>query len=229
MQPPNLPPQTEKELLQRVAEIAGFTLGELAEMAGIAVPNDFRKHKGWSGQLLELWLGATAGSKPQQDFVNLGIELKSLPITTQGKVLETTYVCYAHLMGIQGQTWENCNVKNKLQQVLWLPIVGERQIPPFARVVGTGFLWSPSETENQQLKTDWEEHMDCITLGGISALKASQGEVLQIRPKAADGSQLTEAVGESGKKIKTRPRGFYLRKQFTQHLLDQYFFPTFQQ
>ena len=65
--------------------------------------------------------------------------------------------------------------------------------------------------------------MDTITLGGISSLNASQGEVLQVRPKAADGQQVTDAVGASGETIKTRPRGFYLRKQFTQQILDAQF------
>ena len=223
LRPPDAPPKTLEDLMQRVDRIAGLTLGELAELAAIAVPANFKKHKGWTGQLIELWLGANAGSKPEQDFVELGIELKTLPISPEGRVLETTYVCYTHLQGVQGLHWESSNVRNKLHKVLWLPIIGSRDIPPANRQVATGFLWSPSAEQEQQLRTDWEEHMDCIALGKLETLSASQGEVLQIRPKAADGSVVTEVLNLQGDKIKTRPRGFYLRKVFTQQILDAHF------
>lgn len=223
MTPPSTPPETIEELQYRVSAIAGLTLGDLAHSAQIKVPADFKKEKGWTGQLLELWLGATAGSKPEQDFVILGIELKTLPISTSGKVLETTYVCYAHLTGNTGITWQNCNVRNKLQHVLWLPVIGERQIPPTQRQVGTGIFWRPNAKQEQQLRQDWEEHMDNIALGNIESLGAKAGEVLQLRPKAADGSVVTDAAGAEGQKIKTRPRGFYLRKAFTQSIIEAAF------
>ncbi|MGR5543468.1 DNA mismatch repair endonuclease MutH, partial [Vibrio campbellii] len=46
---------------------------------------------------------------------------------------------------------------------------------------------------------------------------------LQLRPKAANGKALTEAYGSSGKIIKTRPRGFYLRTQFTASILNDHY------
>ena len=223
MQPPEKKPDSIDELLKRTHFIAGQTLGDLAVAAGIAIPNDFKKQKGWTGQLMERWLGAQAGSKPEQDFAHLGIELKTLPITTSGNVLETTYVCYAHLTGVQGVTWETSSVKNKLARVLWLPIIGERQVPPAQRQVGSAFLWTPSQQQEQQLRLDWEEHMEAIVLGKLNNLNASQGQYLQIRPKAADGAKVTEVIDDEGEKIKTRPRGFYLRRQFTQVILDRAF------
>ena len=110
MLPPDSAPQTETELLQRVSAIAGFTLGELADMADIVVPKDFKKHKGWSGQLLERWLGATAGSKPQQDFVHLGIELKSLPITSAGKSIRNNLrvLCPPHRYSGANLAYQQC-------------------------------------------------------------------------------------------------------------------------
>lgn len=55
--------------------------------------------------LLELYLGAMAGSKPEQDFPELGIELKTIPVDAAGKPLETTFVCVAPLTGNSGVTW----------------------------------------------------------------------------------------------------------------------------
>lgn len=47
-------------------------------MAGIVTPKDLKRDKGWIGVLLEIWLGASAGSKPEQDFAALGVELKTI-------------------------------------------------------------------------------------------------------------------------------------------------------
>ena len=43
------------------------------------------------------------------------------------------------------------------------------------------------------------------------------------RTANASGKVLTDALGPEGQRIKTRPRGFYLRKQFTQAILQQHF------
>ena len=63
-------------------------------MANVAIPANLQRHKGWPGMLIEKWLGASAGSKPQQDFPELGIELKTIPIDANFSPLETTYVCF---------------------------------------------------------------------------------------------------------------------------------------
>ncbi|WP_438864729.1 DNA mismatch repair endonuclease MutH [Neptunicella sp.] len=223
MQPPINPPHSVDELLQRAQQLAGLSLGDLATMANIQVPDNFRRHKGWSGQLLELWLGAEAGSKPEQDFPELGVELKTIPIDQQGQPLETTYVCYAHLTGINGMNWEQSNIRNKLSQVLWVPIEGCRDIPPHQRRVGYAFLWHPNAIQLRQLQQDWEELMEMIALGKIDTITARHGEVLQLRPKAANGKALTDAIGVNGSFIKTRPRGFYLKKNFTAEILNNLF------
>ncbi|NOI64772.1 DNA mismatch repair endonuclease MutH [Vibrio sp. 99-8-1] len=215
-------PKSEQELLDRAHAIAGFTFYELAEEANISVPKNLKRDKGWVGQLLEWHLGAIAGSKPQQDFVELGIELKSIPISYSGKPLETTFVCVAPLIGVHGLTWQQCHVKQKLSKVLWIPVEGEREIPVADRRVGTPILWSPSEQEERALQADWEELMELIVLGEVENITAKHGEVMQLRPKAANSRVVTEAYGASGKPIKTLPRGFYLRTQFTANILSRY-------
>ncbi len=216
-------PRSEQELIERAMDIAGVTFAELADEAGMPVPPDLRRDKGWVGQLLEWHLGATAGSKPQQDFEQLGIELKTIPISYSGKPLETTFVCVAPLMGVHGLRWENSHVRNKLSRILWIPVEGEREIPLAERRVGSPLIWSPTAAEELQLKTDWEELMELIVIGQVEQITARHGEVLQLRPKAANSRVLTEAYGASGKPIKTLPRGFYLRTQFTAKILEQNF------
>ena len=187
-------PQSEQELLARAYAMAGFTLAQLAATADIAVPADLRRDKGWVGQLIEWQLGASAGSKPEQDFPDLGIELKTIPIDPQGKPLETTFVCVAPLIGVSGQQWELSNVRNKLSRVLWIPVEGSREIPIGERRIGMPLLWSPNEEEERLLRQDWEELMDMIVLGEVEQISARHGQVLQLRPKAANNKALTRAI-----------------------------------
>ncbi len=114
-------------------------------------------------------------------------------------------------------------MRHKLQRVLWIPVEGERTIPLAARRVGAPLLWSPDEDEERQLRMDWEELMDLIVLGEVERITARHGEVLQLRPKAANSKALTEAIGARGETILTLPRGFYLKKNFTATLLARHF------
>lgn len=216
-------PNSIAELLQRAQQIAGFTLQQVAQLHGLNAPENLRKEKGWIGQLLELHLGATAGSKPTQDFPELGVELKTIPINQQGKPLETTFVCVAPLTGNHGITWQTSNIANKLQQVLWIPVLGERVIPVAERIIGSPLLWQPSAQENQQLQQDWEELMDMIALGQVEQITARHGKYLQLRPKAANNTIRTKAYGSEGQIIQVLPRGFYLKKTFTHQLLKSHF------
>lgn len=218
-----LPPPDEQTLLQRAQDLAGMTLGELAAQANRLVPLDLKRDKGWIGQLIEWHLGATAGSAPTPDFAHLGIELKTLPIDRFGQPLESTFVCVAPLLNVQGCRWENSYFKHKLAKVLWVPILSERAIPIGERQVCTPFLWQPNDEESCQLQQDWEELMDMIVLGEVERITAHHGDVLQLRPKGANGQALTQAHGENGHIILTRPRGFYLKRTFTAQILQRIF------
>ncbi|XQW85735.1 DNA mismatch repair endonuclease MutH [Thalassotalea piscium] len=217
-----LPPKNEQELLERAYAISGLTLGQIADQAGIKVPKNLNKEKGWIGLLLEHVLGASAGSKPEPDFPHLGIELKSLPINHLGKPLETTFVCVAPLTGLTGVVWENSHLKNKLARVLWVPVISQREIPIAERVVATPFIWSPNFEEEQQLAQDWQELTDMIVLGKVEQINGKSGTILQLRPKAANASVKTKAFNHKGEPFLTLPRGFYLKTAFTQRLIHQH-------
>ncbi|SQH75579.1 methyl-directed mismatch repair protein [Shewanella benthica] len=216
-------PQTIEELMQRANSMAGLTLGQVADSHGFTTPADLKRDKGWVGQLIEYELGALAGSRPEQDFLHLGIELKTIPIDDKGKPIETTYVTVAPLVNIQGLTWEKSIVYHKLQTVLWVPIQGNRNIPVAQRQIGTPILWSPTPDELALLQQDWEEIMEFIAMGQVRELTARHGEVLQLRPKGANSRSVTQSIAKDGSKKLTNPRGFYLKTPFTQSILKRFF------
>lgn len=220
---PLLPPSSEACLLERAQALAGLSITTLAQAAGWEIPERLKGHKGWLGDLLEAHLGACAGSAAQPDFPHLGIELKTIPISCQGKPLESTFVSTVPLDGLVGMRWEHSEVWSKLQRVLWIPIMGERAKPIGEKKVCAPLLWSPSPEQRAILKDDWRTLTDTIVLGEIGALTAHQGTYLQVRPKGANGRDRRWGVGPDGAPMRTQPRGFYLRASFTQALLQEGF------
>ncbi len=220
---PAPPPRSEQELLNRARRLAGLSLGELASIARQPLPGSTRSGKGWSGQLLERFLGASAASRPEPDFTLIGVELKTLPVNAAGLPKESTYVCSVPLKDTRHLRWETSWVRLKLQRVLWLPVEAEPAIPFEQRRVGAALLWSPDAGEEALLKQDWEEHMDRICTGRLEEISARDGEVLQIRPKAAHSRVLCETRGEDGAPTRTLPRGFYLRSRFTRAIIQRHF------
>jgi DNA mismatch repair protein MutH len=213
------PPRDEAELLARARQWAGATVGELAASLALPVPRDLRRHKGWLGELVEHALGATASSRPLPDFMELGIELKTIPIGNDGRPRESTHVCSVALGDLIGQQWRHSTVRLKLSRVLWMPVEYRADLPLAARRFGTACLWSPDAAQESVLRADWEEHMELLATGRFELLDARLGQALQIRPKAANGRALS-AVGDSGGAPgATLPRGFYLRAGFTHALL----------
>jgi len=216
------PPQDIEQLKQRVQIIAGMTLSELAQSINIKIPDNLRREKGWVGQLIEKILGATASNKPMPDFIDLGIELKTLPIDKKGNPSESTYVCVVPLTHVEGLKWKNSLVKAKLNHVLWIPVEADKLIPLAERRVGMGIFWQADANIESTLACDYNEFIDNISLGGVETITADQGNILQIRPKAANSSVLTNGIGDEGQSIRTLPRGFYLRSTFTRQIINNW-------
>ncbi len=215
------PPDSTAELLHRAYALAGMTLTELAAELRQNLPADLRRDKGTVGQLIELALGASAGSKAEPDFPHLAVELKTLPVDRTGKPLESTYVCVAPMTGATLQRWQDSWVCRKLQHVLWVPVLASRDIPLGDRMIGRAFLWQPDPQQQQLLQQDWEELMDLLTLGGLDQIRGAHGKVLQLRPKGANSKALTLAIGPGGEPVQALPRGFYLKTSFTCQILQQ--------
>ncbi|HHU8010843.1 TPA: DNA mismatch repair endonuclease MutH, partial [Escherichia coli] len=43
------PPETEEQLLAQAQQLSGYTLGELAALAGLVTPENLKRDKGWIG------------------------------------------------------------------------------------------------------------------------------------------------------------------------------------
>lgn len=213
------PPSSEEELVARGRRLAGASLGAAAKRLGLDLPPSSTRGKGFAGRLLELALGATAGSRAAPDFPELGVELKTLPVDPLGRPRESTWVCHCPLDGSLPVSWQDSWVRRKLSRVLWVPIVVESAQELAERRIGLPVLWSASPEEEEVLAGDYEMLAERVALGEADTISARLGAALQIRPKAADGRQADWVVGEEGEWTLANPRGFYLRASFTGAML----------
>jgi len=219
--PPKQAPNTETELLRRAHRIAGLSFSDLATSLDWQVPESFHRAKGWVGQLLEAALGADASTRSEPDFVQLGVELKSIPVDLKGRPRETTFVCSASLTQMREWTWHQSRVRKKLARVLWIPVQAEPDLAIASRRIGSPLLWSPSDAQEQALKTDWESFAERIAAGYVETITAKEGLVLQMRPKGANAAARRWGHDADGAIFQTQPKGFYLRTKFTQQILQQ--------
>jgi DNA mismatch repair protein MutH len=209
--------------LKRAREIAGRSLGEIANHLDEPVPPDLKRHKGWVGSLVERQLGASAGSRAEPDFPELGVELKTLPIDARGRPRETTFVCTIELDRIAELEWTDSRVAKKLARVLWMPVQAEASVPLAERRLGEPLLWSPSAEDEALLRFDWEELSGLLACGQTESVTAHLGRYLQVRPKAANSHVRRRVVDSDGVPYSANPRGFYLRTQFTERLLEEHY------
>jgi len=216
------PPKSEDELLENARALAGKTLRQIAQQLDINIPSNQKHAKGWIGELMEIYLGATASSRPEPDFQFIGVELKTIPINNKGRPKESTFVCTVPLAKMTDMRWDDSNVKRKLSRVLWVPIEADPAIVLPQRRIGSAFIWSPNQQQAADLRADWEELMDMASLGELNQISSHHGKYLQIRPKAANARALVKTANEQGEAGFTLPRGFYLRTSFTTTLLQKY-------
>lgn len=213
-------PTSEAELLARCQEIEGLSFAQLSLELNLIIPHEANQRKGWIGQAIELALGADARNKASPDFQTLSIELKTIPIASNGKPAESTFITSIPLLTIHQEQWHSSQCYSKLKRILWVPIEGDKIIPYSQRRIGRAVLWSPNANQEAILADDWNHLTLLISTGQLEILDASAGIYLQVRPKAANGKALCYATDLKGNKVQTLPRGFYLRSLFTNSIIN---------
>ena len=156
------PPSSIDELTARAERLAGMTLGQLG-LTGHA-------HKGGVGQLIEVALGADGGSHRGPDFRALGVELKTLPISARGKIVESTWVCTVDIDGICEQTFETSDLWHKLCVVLFV-CVSRRATVRLRAVEALGEIGDPARDARGDIERLLEDRDPMVAREALRALR----------------------------------------------------------
>lgn len=201
--------------LNLIQPYIGQRMCEIAQIKGFALKN----RKGDIGQIVEQLFGVKPSSYAGPDLPELGIEIKTLPVNLCGAVIENTYVNKISLP-FRETDFEHSCLWQKIKKIIFVPVIGDKQDKLENRRLGQPFIWEASGGEFRQLKQDWLDLTQYLRLGMWTLINSKLGEILHIRPKAAHGRDLStfDALGQEHCIL---PMGFYLRKSFTQLLIEK--------
>lgn len=214
------PPHSVAELVLRAQALTGHSIAALANALGMPLPTESRRAKGFLGQLVEHALGSDPLAFDLPDFPYLGVELKTIPVNDQLQPLESTFCCSINMASADVAQWENSRLHKRLSCVLWVAVQGAKTMPMGDRSIVRTLLWRPDHEQMQRLRADWEDLMGAIGAGRAEQLTAHQGQILQVRPKAANASVRRLGASDDGPTL-LKPLGFYLRPSFTAEILRQ--------
>lgn len=206
-------------LLSTARALAGLTLAELAARGGVPLPASLARSKGFVGQAVERALGIAPSTAAGPDLPDL--EIKTIPVAHAAgavRTVESTFVCVVPRDRLD-LAWAASAPRRKLARVLFVPI--EAKGEPDVRRVGSAFLWSPTDHDDDRLRRDWELLTGELSSFGHERISGRLGEVMQVRPKAANARAQTLTRDETGALSRAMPRAFYLRRTFTTELLGR--------
>lgn len=216
------PPKTKEELITRLDLITGRSLSELAVLAGTDSPYNNSAGKGFAGQLTELYLGAAAGNLSEPDFIELGIELKTLPVGFDLMPAESTFLCMADLSPERFIPFEHSALYHKLKNILFVILLAPKGAKIVERRILGYFFFTPSEEQFKLFEQDYNEFNELILNASAREIDASNGNIIQMRPKGAGSQDYIRVRDESGNFTTTYPRAYYLRPFFTKQLMANF-------
>ena len=216
------PPLTKAELVQRLQRLIGRSLGELAALAQVPVPTGMMGAKGFAGQLIELFLGANAKNLPVPDFMELGIELKTLSLNYDLSLKDSTFICMADLKAERFTPFSQSALYHKLRDLLWVLVLAPTELPLAQRPILGFCFYQPSPQELAQIEADYNEFNELICSGRSTQITGAMGTIIQLRPKALNSQITTQVRDERGNFVATTPKGYYLRAEVTRKLIAQF-------
>ena len=157
------------------------TLAQLAATAGIPY-RGISDVTSLTGQLIEWQLGASAGSRPEQDFPDPVSSSRRSPSILEGRPPETT-LSAAPLIGVSGAgRRRTCATSCRGCSGSWWKAAATSCRRPSRRHAAA---MEPEEEEGL-LRQDWGRADGHDSAGEVEQISARHGQVLQLCPKAAN-------------------------------------------
>jgi DNA mismatch repair protein MutH len=167
-------------------------------------------------------LRAYLGVKPKgrsADFQRFGVEIKTVPVDSSGRPVESTsFPTFIH-EELAFETWEDSDLLGRLNRILFILIERAKGQPQEEAVVRRAFFWSPSEAELRAIRMEWEQFRDLIVQGHAAHLpKASETVYIHVRPKGRDARDRDLAPGG----VDVIRKCFWLNDRYVERIVDEH-------
>lgn len=184
--------------------------------------NDSPKFSGKSGigPLSEAYFGRENDNLQQPDILELGIELKSIPLLLGAKgqllVKEPTSLTMMNYDLILREKWEEAYLRPKIAKILWIPFVhnSDKRDVEFRKP----FLWSPPEEDLPILASDYEKSRKLIAKGLAHELSERIATTLSPRRKGSKGSMTKQPNSDE----LARTRAWAFKTSYTRPLISKF-------
>lgn len=207
-------------LFNIVTNAKGKTIGEIKE--SLFIGDKCKMKKGASGLIVENLLGIENNSRPEADLVQIGCEIKILPLQKNRdgsiKAKEPTAIQMINYYEVAKETWETAKIRSKINLTFWVVYLAKengKSKPQDDYVIVDYFLDHPSDVTNGVFKTDWEEIQSYIKRGDADRLSCSMGTYLEPKTKGKNSQDKTDAPNGNGGITRARRRAFYYKKNYT--------------
>ena len=182
--------------IQKLKQIKGKDLHDLAHQYGITVSKNGKQNKGWAGATLEKYLGLLPNTRQEPNFGTW--ELKTIPLKygRDGvlKPKETMAITMINATDIREQTFSNSHLLIKLRRMVIV-----------SRIVGDNYLqlskvhdvvkFNLSDEAYTVIERDYELVRNAILdpAKGFGTLTGKMGQYVQPRTKGAGHGSTTRA------------------------------------
>ncbi|QQG46936.1 MAG: hypothetical protein HYZ30_00645 [Candidatus Azosocius agrarius] len=207
------------DLIMKCNDISYKTLKTIVNK--INVDNCSMLSRGYVGQVVERFFNNQNGNKSQCDFLNLGIELKTLPLNVKNEPLNPIFICSLS-PNLRSLEWKYSNLYNKIKHILWVPYYKFNNCDIFSYKFLKPFFFKINLSQEIVIKADWYNLMNLFYSGNFNNFKFV-GKYIQILSHSKNKFDTINIFNKFGKKEIIIRKAFYFRKIFIKQLIFNFF------
>ena len=204
----------ETRVLALIQPNIGRTIADIADETGRA---------GKGGKAASAYvLRGLVGERPRGrtgEFERFGIEVKTVPVTTNGRVLESmSFPAFIH-EELVFETWEDSDLLGRLNRILVMPVVRSERRAVGQMRLGRPFFWAPPPSDLVEIGREWKRFRGLIEGGHADRLPtASETRFIHVRPKARDATDRDLAPGA----FSVIKKAFWLNQSYLERILAEH-------
>jgi len=194
--------------VQKLNELKGLDLRELASKYEVTVFKNGKKNKGWAGHVIEHYLGLPINSAQSPNFGSWELKTISLKYLKSGKltVKESMAVTMIDAYNLKNTTFENSHLLAKMRKILMLSRIWTGQEEKTSIVYGIHTFDIGNSAIYNQIRDDYNLVRNTIIESGFDILSGKMGAFIQPRTKGAGHGSTS--------------RAFYARASFLKQIVQ---------
>ena len=184
-----------QEAVERIKQIVGSDLRQLADKYEVTVFRSGKKNKGWAGHVIERYLGMPINSSQSPNFGSWELKTISLKHLRSGEltIKETMAITMIDPYNILRTEFENSHLLAKLEKVVIAARIWENQEETSSLLYSVKSFDLDNPEIYDQVKEDYDLVRNTIIERGFSALTGRMGVFIQPRTKGAGHGSTTRA------------------------------------